>query len=140
MKDATMAKTAMAAVFVLAISASPAPAQGLFFGMMSEQTPVKYHEDTTRQVTRAQAQKSFSDMDANKDGAVTMDEYAAAYNKGVYPAAGGKDTGASAKAAFRILDGNRDGRVTRQEFIANRNVPVTVRESENVPNGARRDE
>jgi hypothetical protein len=50
---------------------------------------------------------SFHDMDANKDGKVTLDEYQAAM-------------AASAKRRFEAMDTNKDGSVTEQEMNAAR--------------------
>lgn len=131
MRSSTILQAVLASLIVLVARIPAGQAQGLFFGMMGEQTPTIYSSATTRGVTEAQAVNRFKSMDLNDDGTVSMDEYGAVSND-MFSATGD----VSASARFRALDGNRDGKVTREEFVANRNVTPTETYSMEIPNGA----
>jgi hypothetical protein len=131
MRSSTILQAVLASLIVLVARIPAGQAQGLFFGMMGEQTPTLYSSTTTRGVTEAQAINKFKAMDLNDDGVISKDEYGAAYSD-LYADAGD----VSLSDRFRALDGNRDSKITRQEFVANRNVPVTETFSMETPNGA----
>ena len=119
MRSSTIGQAVLASLIVLVARIPAGQAQGLFFGMIGEQTPTLYKSPAPQQLTEAQAINKFKAMDLNDDGVVSRDEMGAAYGD-LYANAGD----VSASARFRALDGNRDGKITRQEFIANRNVPA----------------
>ncbi len=131
MRSSTIGQAVLASLIVLVARIPAGQAQGLFFGMMGEQTPTLYRSSASQQLTESQAIDMFKAMDLNDDGVVSKDEMGAAYSD-LY--ADSADVSVSAR--FRALDGNRDGKITRQEFIANRNVPTAENFSMETPNGA----
>lgn len=131
MRSSTIWQAVLASLIVLVARIPAGQAQGLFFGMMGEQTPTVYKSSAPLQLSEAQAIDKFKAMDLNDDGVISKDEMGAAYSD-LYADAGE----VSASERFHALDGNRDGKITRQEFIANRNVPAAENFSMETRNGA----
>jgi Ca2+-binding EF-hand superfamily protein len=100
-----------------------AGAQGLFFGFVTEQTPVIYNEHQVRDVTEHQAQDMFHAMDSNKNGFVSSGEFAAAYPDYFPDDPRGKLIG----KRYRALDKKGSGSISAEEFVAYRNATIDDR-------------